>query len=216
MYSSTCLIRNVAVTSWVNIKYSGGKKKRNSTGDVEVQVFWAAQLHNCVLTKERVCLVSKLFRGQTNLFLYNKINDRTASTSPVCWPKQVISLQRKVQSHENEFASDIWNPAVKRLMILCTVTSQAPKLQTSYFSTQDKALWGIPSVRNILFSEPAWTCFSSFSNSESSTSYHCCELNARDDYWVGTVWRYYFLQCGFKLAWSFSLLYGTFMAVSEI
>ena len=126
MYSSTCLIRNVAVTSWVNIKYSGGKKKRNSTGDVEVQVFWAAQLHNCVLTKERVCLVSKLFRGQTNLFLYNRINDGTASTSPVCWPKQVISLQRKVQSHENEFASDIWNPAVKWLMILLALLLLRP------------------------------------------------------------------------------------------
>ena len=121
MYSSTCLIRNVAVTSWVNIKYSGKKKKKPNWR------CWgsSAQLHNCALTEESVCLVSKLFRGQTDLFLYNRI-DRTASTSPVCWPKHVISLQRKVQSRENEFARDVWNPAVKWLTILLALLLLKP------------------------------------------------------------------------------------------
>lgn len=102
--------------------------------------FWGTQLHNFTLTTKRFCLVSKLFSGQTNLFLYNRINDRTASTNPVCWPKQVTGLQR-CACHENKLAGDVQNTAVKwQDGITHTVSLKAPKLWTSYFSTQDKAL----------------------------------------------------------------------------
>lgn len=138
IYSSTCLIRNVAITSWVNIKYSK-QKIQQETSRLKCS-FWGTQLHNFTLTTKRFCLVSKLFSGQTNLFLYNRINDRTASTNPVCWPKQVTGLQR-CACHENKLAGDVQNTAVKwQDGITHTVSLKAPKLWTSYFSTQDKAL----------------------------------------------------------------------------
>ena len=60
----------------------------------EMLRFKCSEQHSFIIVHwlKRDCLVSKLYSGQTNLFLYNRINDRTASTNPVCWPKQVISL----------------------------------------------------------------------------------------------------------------------------